>query len=117
MPACTAPSLPSSPSAFAAFTVAMASTVEAEHACGSLLATLPSSAALRISMNMSRLLFEHAESVPRHTFTPASSIFCTGQMPDASFRFDDGLCTTAASARASSSMSLSVTCTQCASTE
>lgn len=72
------------------------------------------SAAVRSSLSMSRLLLEEAPSVPRHTFTPVSSMRCTGASPLPSFRLLRGQCTAEAPCFCSSAMSLSSTCTQCA---
>ena len=70
---------------------------------------LASSAAVRISLNMSRSLLLAAPSVPRATLTPAATSRPTGQKPEASFRFDSGQWTTLAPARANSSTSSSST--------
>jgi len=51
-------------------------------------------AARRTSSNISRSLLEAGPSVPMPTFSPASSILVTGAKPEASLRFEDGLCAT-----------------------
>ena len=63
--------------------VAIASASRAGTAVGSPPVPLASSAASRISSNMSRSLFDAAPSVPMPTLTPSSSIFATGATPAA----------------------------------
>ena len=58
------------------------------------LTPLASRAAVRVSPIMSRSLLLAEPSVPSATLMPASSSFCTGQKPLASFRLDSGQCTT-----------------------
>ena len=76
--------------------VAIASAVRAGIAVGSPLVPLASSAASRISSNMSRSLFDAAPSVPMPTLTPSSSIRATGATPAPSLRLLVGLCATPA---------------------
>ena len=94
--------------------VAIASASRAGSAVGSPPAPLASSAASRISSNMSRSLFDAAPSVPMPTSTPSSSMRATGAMPAPSFRLLVGLCATPALKFFSARISPSSTCTQCA---
>ena len=92
--------------------VAIASASRAGSAVGSPPIPLASSAARRISSNMSRSLFEAAPSVPMPTLRPSSSIRATGATPAPSFRLLVGLCATPASKFFSARISPSSTCTQ-----
>src|SRR5829696_2339290 len=76
--------------------VAMRSACDAGREVGSFVTALATNAARRTSSNISRSLLEAGPSVPMPTFSPVSSIFITGANPDASLRFDDGLCDTPA---------------------
>ena len=93
------------PSARAPLRVAISSTACAGRAVGSPLVPLASSAACRISANMSSRLLLAAPSVPMPTLTPRRPAAATGAMPLASLRFDDGQCATWQPWLASSSIS------------
>ena len=82
------------PTASAPPLVAIFSTVDADRTCGSMRSTFCSKRASRISSHMSRSLLLAAPSVPKPTRTPAASISATGEMPEAIFMFEVGLCMT-----------------------
>ena len=85
----------------------MRSAVSAGSALASADTPLASSAAVRISPNMSRSLLLAQPSLPNARFTPAASSFAAGQNPDASFRFDSGQWTTDTPASAQRAISWS----------
>ena len=62
---------------------------------------------------MSNALLLLAESVPRHTFTPAASSLDTGQNPLASFRLLWGQCTTCVPVDATLAISASLRHVMC----
>ena len=96
------------PRAAAEPAVAMAEHLAARHDRGVLEASFCTSAAWRISSNMSRLLLVMIESVPSPTVTPAASMAGTRAVPLPSFMFEVGQWATAQPRDATSSMSASV---------
>ena len=106
----------SMPRARAPLTVAMRNTWCALTAAALLAIHFPISAALCISPNIFRSLLLALPSVPSATLTPASSSFCTGQKPLASFILDSGQCTTWAPDFASRLISSSLSCVICTAT-
>ena len=96
--------------------VAMRRTWLADSTVGSPDTPLWRSAATFMVSNMSAELLEHGPSVPSATVTPASRSLGTGLIPDASLRFETGLCTTFTPRDAKALMSPSVRWTQCAAT-
>ena len=73
-----------------------------------------STAASRISSNMSSRLLHAAPSAPSDTVMPRARISGTGAMPEPSFRFEPGQCITLTSWSARRCCSRSSTQTQCA---
>ena len=71
-----------------------------------------STAASRISSNMSRWLLQAAPSAPSDTEMPLARISTTGARPEPSFRFDPGQCSTLTPRSAISDCSSSSTHTQ-----
>ena len=100
------------PRARAPLMVAISRAWRADTAVGSRETPLWSRAASLISSNISWLLLEATPSVPRATFTPASSRRGTGATPEASFRLDTGLWTAVTPRRTMPSMSSRLTHTQ-----
>mmetsp|Transcript_3619 Transcript_3619/g.7926 ORF Transcript_3619/g.7926 Transcript_3619/m.7926 type:complete len:220 (+) Transcript_3619:1563-2222(+) len=98
----------------APFNVAILRAIGAGIAVASLDTPFASRAASFISSNMSKLLFDPAESVPSATLTPAFTRSATRQKPLANFKLDDGQCVTLALRLASSLISSSSRCTICA---
>ena len=78
--------------------VAMRRAVLAGTTVGSPLLPLAKKADKRTSSNISKSLLDAGPSVPMPTLSPASSILTTGAKPEASLRFEDGLCDTPAPA-------------------
>ena len=73
-----------------------------------------SSSACRTSATICAPSFDAEPSTPSPTGTPASRIFFTGAMPDASRMFEHGQCATPVPVRANRPMPASSSCTQCA---
>jgi len=101
-------------SAFAPSMVAIARTCFAGVSVGFLFMPLCRRAVAFMVSNMSAVLFEHGLSVPSETVMPFLSIFGTGLMPEASLRFEIGLCEAFTFLFFIIVTSLSVNATQCA---
>ena len=113
MPASILPMRASKPSALAPPSVAACRASNAEKPAASLATALPSSAAVRVSPNMSRSLLLAQPSVPMARFTPAFSSAQAGQKPEASLRLDSGQCTTLTPRSAHRWISASVSWVMC----
>ena len=114
LPTSSEPTSASNPSARAEPMVAMRSTSRHGSTVASPVASFWSSAAWRISSNMSRLLFVMTESVPRPTVAPAARRSRIRATPLPSFMFEVGQWATPIPLAATSSTSVSVSWMQCA---